>query len=79
MLKLVLSALGAFILKLLHYRKEVNLTYWRVTNKILTGTVNLRWCCARDLLGSQIPVTTGRFELPISFIQSRYLIQQWVR
>ena len=23
----------------------------------------LQWCCARDLLGSQIPVTTGGFEL----------------
>ena len=22
------------------------------------------WCCARDLFGSQIPVTKGGFELP---------------
>ena len=25
--------------------------------------IELRWCSARDLFGSQIPVTTGRFEL----------------
>ena len=31
----------------------------------------LRWCRARDLFGSQIPVTTGGFELQISCIQSR--------
>ena len=35
----------------------------------------LRWCRVRDLFGSQIPVTTGGFELRISRIQSRYLIQ----
>ena len=23
----------------------------------------LRWCCARDLFGSQIPVTTGGFAI----------------
>ena len=23
----------------------------------------LRWCCAQDLFGSQMPVTTGGFEL----------------
>ena len=34
-------------------------------------TFKLRWCRARDLLGSQIPVTTGGFELRISGIQSR--------
>ena len=33
----------------------------------------LRWCRARDLFGSQIPVTTGGFELRISCIQSSYL------
>ena len=31
---------GAFILKLLHCMKEANMTYSRVTDKILTGTVN---------------------------------------
>ena len=34
---------------------------------------NLRWCHARDLFGSQIPVTTRGFELRISCIPSRYL------
>ena len=33
----------------------------------------LRWCLARDLFGSQIPVTTAGFELPISCIQSGYV------
>ena len=40
--------------------------YWKL---ILT----LWWCHARDLFGSQIPVTTGGFELQISCIQSSYL------
>ena len=33
----------------------------------------LRWCRAGYLFGSQIPVTTGEFELRISCIQCRYL------
>ena len=33
----------------------------------------LLWCCARDLFGSQIPVTTGGFELQISYIRNGYL------
>ena len=33
----------------------------------------LQWCYARGLFGSQIPVTTGGFELQISCIQSSYL------
>ena len=28
--------------------------------------LNLRWCHARELFGSQIPVITGGFELRIS-------------
>ena len=28
--------------------------------------INMRWCHARDLFGSQIPVTTEGFELRIS-------------
>ena len=35
----------------------------------------LRFCRTRDLLGSQIPVTTGGFELRIFCIKSRYLNQ----
>ena len=31
----------------------------------------LRWCRARDVFGSQVPVTTGGFELRISCIQSQ--------
>ena len=27
----------------------------------------LRWCRARDLIGSKIPVTTGGFELQVSW------------
>ena len=33
----------------------------------------LQWCRARDLFGSQIPVTTGGLELRISCIRSSYL------
>ena len=33
----------------------------------------LLWCHARGLFGSQIPVTTGGFELQISCIRSIYL------
>ena len=33
----------------------------------------LWWCGTRDLFGSQIPVTTGGFELRISCIRSSYL------
>ena len=29
-------------------------------------SLKLQWCRAQDLFGSQIPVTTGGFELPIS-------------
>ena len=38
--------------------------------KICFSAINikLRWCRTRDLLGSQIPVTTGGFELRISCI-----------
>ena len=35
------------------------------------STKILRWCRARDLFGSQIPVSTGGFELRISCIRSR--------
>ena len=36
----------------------------------------LRWCLAQKLFGSQIPVTTGGFEMRISCIWSNYLIHQ---
>ena len=39
----------------------------------------LRWCCARDLFGSQIPATTGGFELQISCIGSCYLTHKAIR
>ena len=38
------------------------------------NNIKLRWCRARDLFGSQIPVTTGGFEQRISCIRSSYLI-----
>ena len=43
------------------------------------SSFKLRWCCARDLFGSQIPVTTGGFELQISCIRSSYLTHQAIR
>ena len=39
----------------------------------------LRWCRARDLFGSQIPVTTVQFELRISCIRSSYLTHRAIR
>ena len=41
--------------------------------------LNLQWCRARGLFGSQSPVTTVGFELRISCIQSRYLTHQAIR
>ena len=43
------------------------------------ATFNLQWYRARDLFGSQIPITTGAFELQISCKQSSYLNQQAIR
>ena len=40
-------------------------------------SLKLRGCRARDLFGSQIPVTRGGFELQIPCIQSRYLTHGW--
>ena len=56
----------------------------RVTNKVLwkqkimvdtkRETILAQyWCPARDLFGSQTPVTTEGFELQISCMRSRYL------
>ena len=39
----------------------------------------LRWCRARGLFGSEIPVTTRGFELRISCIWSSYLTHQAIR
>ena len=36
----------------------------------------LRWCLARDLFESEIPVTTGGFELRILFIRISYLTHE---
>ena len=44
---------------------------WRYFN--FEPSFKLRWCRAQDLFGSQIPVTTGGFELRISCIRSSYL------
>ena len=38
-----------------------------------------RWCRARDLFESQIPVATGGFELRISCIRSSYLTRQVIK
>ena len=37
------------------------------------SSFKLRWCQSRDLFRSQIPVTTGGFQLPVCCIQSSYL------
>ena len=42
----------------------------------LGRSFKLRWCRAGDLFGSQIPVTTGVFELRISGIRSQFRMQE---
>ena len=42
-------------------------------------SIKVRWCRARDLFGSQIPVTTEGFELQISCIRSSYLTHWAIR
>ena len=44
-----------------------------------THMLILRWCHAGELFGSQIPMTTGGFELRISCIQSSYLTHEVIR
>ena len=53
-----------------------NTFLWKIPRHItLRKIINLalQWCRARSLFGSQIPVTTERFELRISCIRSSYL------
>ena len=40
---------------------------------VIISSAKMRWCRARELFGSQIPVTTGWFEMRISCIRSSYL------
>ena len=54
-------------LKLLTSRKFKKLSY------------KLRWCCARDLLRSQILLTTGGFQQQIFCIKRRYLTPYDIR
>ena len=49
------------------------------TNEVKVKIEELRWCRARDLSGSQIPATTGGFELRVSCIRSSYLTRQAIR
>ena len=39
----------------------------------------MQWCCAQELFGSQIPVTTEKFELRIYCIQGSYLTHKAIR
>ena len=57
-----------FIHWFLNIVHKYSFTYTR-TNWFL----NCGWCRARDLFGSQIPVTTGGFDLRISCIRGSYL------
>ena len=45
----------------------------------LNRSYRLRWCRARDLFGSQIPVTTGGFEVRISCMRSSCLTHYVIR
>ena len=55
-------------------------SYFKVLRYLTSTSSQLqqRLCRARDLFGSQIPVTTGGFELRISCIQSSYLTHYFV-
>ena len=59
------------------YHKGSNVTLWLFISmsfsKIVTPQIILRWCRARDLLGSQISVTIRGFKLRISCIRNIYL------
>ena len=72
----VLELLGAKLGLLTFFKDNKNIKYIRTM--MGNNTAVLQWCCARDLFGSQIPVTTGGFKLRISCIQSRYLTQLWI-
>ena len=61
---------SSFVLKIF---KFFVMTFWTCRKNCLIRKISLQWCCARDLFKSQIPVTTGGFELQISCIQSCYL------
>ena len=62
-----------FCSKLVKDNIENKLTALAIQSCVKKMIIKLQWCRARDLLGSQIPVTTGGFELRISFIRNRYL------
>ena len=42
-------------------------------DNVIRKNILLRWCRARNLFGSQIPVTIGGSELQVSCMQSCYL------
>ena len=52
---------------------QMNIFFRLIVSSAEIYKIRVRWCLARDLFGSQIAVTTGRFELRISCIQSSYL------
>ena len=60
-------------------RKVVNVKLCMLRYSNFDPSFKLRWCRARDLFGSQIPVTTGGFELRIFCIRSRYLTHWTIR
>ena len=49
-------------------KSDVKLRYFN-----FEPSLKLRWCRARDLFGSQIPVTTGGFELRANLLHTKSL------
>ena len=54
-----------------HYENVLKFTL----NRGSLFNIILRWCRARDLFGPQIPVTSDKKSLRISYIRNRYLTQ----
>ena len=61
--------------------KKASYLYYSILTLTKLKCLILRWCRARDLFGSQIPVNTGGFELWIScrlgnyFVCKRFTVQ----
>ena len=68
-----LSLCSYWYIVVLHVGNEHQSLHLTKRAKIVVQWYCACGCCARDLIGSQIPVTTGGIELQISCIKSNYL------
>ena len=69
--------LGEYLINCEGNQTYFTFAFWELGHQVLivmdVGNVGLQWWCAWDLFGSQILVTTGGFELRISWIGSSNL------